>query len=69
MVVELGHFALILAFALTLPQAIFGLGGATAQRAQWMAAARTAVAGQFVFTLLSFGCLSWAFYQNDFSVL
>ena len=34
-----------------------------------MAAARPAVTGQWVFMLLSFLVLAWAFYKNDFSVL
>jgi cytochrome c-type biogenesis protein CcmF len=54
MTVELGHFALILAFALALVQGFFGLAGATTRREPWMAAARSAVAGQLVFTLFSF---------------
>jgi cytochrome c-type biogenesis protein CcmF len=69
MIVELGHFALIIAFCLALPQAFFGLVGAQLKRERWMAAVRPAVAGQFVFTAASFGCLAYAFLQNDFTVL
>src|SRR5215510_11392991 len=69
MAAELGHFALILEFCLTLPQIFFGLAGAHYRRPQWMAMASRAVAGQFVFTAASFGCLAYAFNQNDFSVL
>ena len=69
MIVELGHFALILAFCLALPQAFFGLAGAKTHRPHWLLVANRAVAGQFVFTALAFACLSWAFYVNDFSVL
>jgi cytochrome c-type biogenesis protein CcmF len=69
MIVELGHFALILAFCLTLPQAFFGLMGAANRRPHWVLVANRAVAGQFVFTALAFGCLAYAFYVNDFSVL
>src|SRR5262245_59625671 len=69
MIVELGHFALILAFCLALPQAFFGLAGAAQRRPHWMLVANRAVAGQFVFTALAFGCLAYAFYMNDFSVL
>ena len=36
---------------------------------RWMAAARPAVAGQWVFVAMAFGALCWAFYKNDFSVL
>ncbi|MGH8186931.1 MAG: cytochrome c biogenesis protein CcsA, partial [Steroidobacteraceae bacterium] len=69
MIAELGHFALILAFCLALPQAFFGLAGAAYRRPQWMALSARAVAGQFVFAAFAFGCLAYAFQQNDFSVL
>jgi len=69
MIVELGHFALVLGMLLCLPQALFGLAGGATRRGPWMAAAKSAVTGQFVFVALSFACLAWAFYQNDFSVL
>jgi len=69
MITELGHFALILAFCLALPQAFFGLAGAHYRRPHWMAVTTRAVAGQFVFAGVAFACLSYAFYVNDFSVL
>jgi cytochrome c-type biogenesis protein CcmF len=69
MIVELGHFALILALCLATVQAFFGLAGAQMRNTQWMEAVRPATAGQFVFIALSFACLVYAFEQNDFSVL
>jgi cytochrome c-type biogenesis protein CcmF len=69
MVVELGLFALVLSCLLATAQAFFGLAGAHYGNKRWMAAARPAVAGQWVFIALSFAVLSWAFYKNDFSVL
>jgi len=69
MSVELGHFALILSFALALVQAFFGLAGSYTRREHWMAAARSAVAGQLVFVLFAFACLTAAFLRSDFSVL
>ncbi len=69
MVVELGHFALVLALCLAVVQAYFGMAGAHKQSPPWMAVARSAVAGQLVFTAFAFGCLVYAFAQNDFSVL
>jgi cytochrome c-type biogenesis protein CcmF len=68
MIPELGHFALALAFALSIAQAVFGLGGAWFRRPAWMAATIPAVTGQFTFVALSFGCLVYAFQVNDFSV-
>ena len=69
MIPELGHFALILALCLALALSVFPLIGAQQGRASWMAVAKTAAAGQFVFVAVAFGCLVWAFLQNDFSVL
>src|SRR5688572_24579770 len=69
MAAELGHFALILAFCLALPQAFFGLAGAQYRRPHWMTLTTRAVAGQFVFTAFAFACLAYSFYLNDFSVL
>ena len=69
MIPELGHFALILTLCLSLALAVFPLVGAHQGRASWMAVARTAAAGQFVFVAFAFGCLVWAFVHNDFSVL
>ncbi len=68
MIPELGHLALILALCLALVQTLFALAGAHWNRAEWRAAVRPAVAGQFVFVALAFGCLMTAFVQNDFSV-
>jgi cytochrome c-type biogenesis protein CcmF len=65
---ELGIFALILAFVLSLSQAFFGLAGAWKGNADWMAVARPAVTGQFVFVATAFGCLVYAFVHDDFSV-
>jgi cytochrome c-type biogenesis protein CcmF len=66
---ELGIFALILAFVLSLSQAVFGLVGAWRADPHWMSVARPAVAGQFVFVVIAFACLVYAFVNNDFSVL
>jgi cytochrome c-type biogenesis protein CcmF len=69
MAAELGMFALILAFVLSLSQAFFGLTGAWKGKAAWMAVARPAVAGQFVFVAMAFACLTYCFVNSDFSVL
>jgi cytochrome c-type biogenesis protein CcmF len=69
MVPELGHFALILALCLTLVQTIFPLIGATRGLPNWMAVARPAAVGQLVFMSLAYACLTYAFVNNDFSVL
>ena len=49
MIPELGHFALILALCLALAQGILPLIGAHRSNLAWMALARPAATGQFVF--------------------
>jgi cytochrome c-type biogenesis protein CcmF len=66
---ELGIFALILAFVLSISQAFFGLTGAWRGKPVWMSVARPAVTGQFVFVALAFACLVYSFVNDDFSVL
>src|SRR6202171_687371 len=68
MVVELGHFALILALMLAAAQAFFGLAGAALKRERWLAVVPSAACGQFVFVALAVGVLGHAFITNDFSV-
>ncbi len=69
MAAELGIFALILAFLLSLSQAFFGLVGAWRGKTAWMAVSRPAVTGQFVFVAMAFACLVYCFVNDDFSVL
>ena len=68
MLVELGHYALILALLLAAAQAFFGLAGPALQRERWLAAVPSAACGQFVFVALAVGVLVHAFVTNDFSV-
>jgi len=69
MIPEIGHFALILALSLALCQGVLPLIGAHRNDPAMMSVARTTAYGQFVFVAISFGCLIWAFVQDDFSVL
>ena len=68
MLVELGHYALILALLLAGAQAFFGLAGPALQRERWLAVVPSAACGQFVFVALAVGVLVHAFVNNDFSV-
>jgi cytochrome c-type biogenesis protein CcmF len=68
MIVELGHYALILALLLAAAQAFFGLAGPSFARERWLAAVPSAAAGQFVFLALATTVLVHAFIENDFSV-
>ena len=69
MIPEIGHFALILALALAIVQGILPLIGAHQNNVGLMALARTAATGHLLFALLAYGCLTWAFLIDDFSVL
>jgi cytochrome c-type biogenesis protein CcmF len=69
MIPELGQFALALALCLALVQCVLPIAGAARGNAAWMAVARPAAQGQFVFVAIAFGCLAWSFANNDFSVL
>ena len=69
MIPELGHFALILALCMALVQGILPLAGSFSRNANWIATARPAAYGQFVFVIVSFAALTQAFMVDDFSVL
>ena len=69
MIAELGHFALIVALLLALTQSALSLYGAARNIPNFIAVARPAAAGQFVFVAIAFCALGWSFVQNDFSVL
>ncbi len=69
MAAEIGQFALIIALCLAIAQSIIPLVGAHRNNYSWMAVARTAASGQFLFLLISFVSLAYCFINNDFSVL
>ncbi len=68
MLVELGHFALILAFGVAIVQTIVPMVGAHRGNAAWMALAEPAATVQFLLTAFSFAVLTWAFVTSDFSL-
>ena len=68
MIPEFGQLALALALCLALVQATVPLLGAARGRADWMALARPAAAGSFVFVAIAFGALEYALLTDDFSV-
>lgn len=68
MMPEIGHFALIIAFCLTLMLAVVPAWGAWRGNATAMALAPTLAVGILVFVGISFACLASAFLQDDFSV-
>ena len=68
MTAELGHFALILALVLAIVQGVVPLIGAQRNNDAWMAVARPAAIGQFLFVSMAFACLMYAYVVSDFSV-
>ena len=69
MIPEIGHFSLILALAIALMLGTLPLIGASRGIEGWIALARPAAQGMFVFVAIAFGCLAYSFVSNDFSVL
>ena len=69
MIVEIGHFALVLALVVALVQGTVPLVGAARGIAPWMGLARGTALAQFLLIAVSFGCLTHAFVTSDFSVL
>ena len=69
MIPEVGHFALIIALCLALVQTIVPILGAQTNTSQWIAVAKPAARGQFLFIFISYVCLTYSFITNDFSVL
>ena len=69
MIPELGQFALVLALCLGLLQSVVPLYGAHRGHRHLMAVAVPAARGQFLFVLVAFLCLTYAFVVKDFSVL
>lgn len=68
MIPELGHLAMILALCFASVQAVLPLLGAWRGDRQWMALAQPSAWGQFIFLLFAFGCLTFSFMVDDFSV-
>ncbi len=69
MIVEIGHFALILACFVALIQAALPMWGAQRGAASLMAVARPAAQIQFLLVLAAFLALVQAFLASDFSVV
>jgi cytochrome c-type biogenesis protein CcmF len=69
MIPELGHFALILALLRRLVQGVLPLIGAHRSGARRGSPGPPGGIAQALLLAFAFGCLTWAFVQNDFSVL
>ncbi len=68
MIVELGHFTLILALAIACVQAVVPMVGAARGWRGWMAMAEPAATLQLFCIAWSFTALTWAFVTSDFSL-
>ncbi len=68
MIVELGHFALVLAFGVALFQGLVPLWGAVRGDAILSRLAPRAALAQFILLALSFAALAYAYVHSDFSV-
>ncbi|TXL18595.1 heme lyase NrfEFG subunit NrfE [Methylococcaceae bacterium HT3] len=69
MIPEIGEFALIIALFLSAVLALVPMYGAATVNELWMSYAKPLAKGQFLFMLISFICLGYAFSQDDFSVI
>jgi cytochrome c-type biogenesis protein CcmF len=68
MIPEIGHFALIMALCVAMLQGVVSIAGAQTGTRSWMEMARPAAQAHFIFIVVAFGCLMYAFINNDFSV-
>ncbi len=68
MIVEIGHFSLVLAFAVAVFQMIVPMIGAHKNWSAWMAVAGPAASLQFALVAISFAALTYAFVTSDFSL-
>jgi cytochrome c-type biogenesis protein CcmF len=69
MIVEAGHYALVLALALALTQSVVPMIGARLREPVLMGVAGSTAVAQFAFALFSFGALTVAYVVSDFSVV
>ncbi|MDG1858679.1 MAG: heme lyase CcmF/NrfE family subunit [Emcibacteraceae bacterium] len=68
MIVEIGHFSLILACSLAVIQGVFPLYGSYKNNVRMMALSRPTAYAQFLFVSISFAALMYSFIVSDFSV-
>ena len=69
MIVETGHYALVLAFVLALFQATVPLLGVRLVDAQLMRSARSIALAQFAFVAIAYAALTYAHVVSDFSLV
>ena len=68
MIVEIGHFALILSLFVALVQMVMPMVGAQRRWSGWMAVGEPAALAQAGLLIIAFISLTYAFVTSDFSV-
>jgi cytochrome c-type biogenesis protein CcmF len=68
MIPELGHFAMLAAFAVAVIQFVVPFAGTWKHEPRWMAVGASAAQAQFVLIGVAYVCLTWAFVERDWSV-
>ena len=68
MIIEFGHFALVLALVLSLPAGVLPILGAQKGRLAWVNFAAPANLALSFLTTIAFAALAFAFLTDDFSV-
>ncbi|MFQ3236734.1 MAG: cytochrome c-type biogenesis protein CcmF [Paraglaciecola sp.] len=68
MIAELGNFALIIALLMSMSLALYPMWGAHTGHIKLMEMAKPLAVGMFVFTLVAYICLTYAFVTDDFSL-
>ena len=68
MIVEIGHFAMILALCVAVAQSIVPMIGAARNDRAWMAVASPTATAQLGLLTFSFLALTYAYVTSDFSV-
>jgi cytochrome c-type biogenesis protein CcmF len=68
MIVEIGHFALILAACVALVQGVLPLAGTINDNQRWQALAKPAATLQFLLIAFSFAVLAHGALTDDFSI-
>jgi cytochrome c-type biogenesis protein CcmF len=68
MIVEAGHFALILALFVAVAQSVVPMAGAARGRVGWMSLGQSAAILQFLLVAVAMGALMQAYIASDFSV-
>ncbi len=69
MIIEIGHFALILALVVAAVQSVFPVWGAVKSDHRLMGMAPSLAVAMFLLTCVAFAALTWAYLTSDFSLL